>query len=396
MTASPKDPARTALCAELDDFLTDTVEPLEAAHADVLADPRTRYGADGVLTDRVRALRREVCTPVELGGRGVDARTQFTLCEHLYGRCGPDRLLPYDAIGTYTSGPGAGPVGLSREARVGPWQEVLDGEAVLCFALSEPGAAPTDRALQTAANRVPGGWAISGRKQWVSQGAFAEYAVVYATTDGVVPPGSDGISAFLVPLDAPGVVREPTTFLLGRPGGDEITLALEGVVVPDAYVVGELGGGRAVARAGAPSRTMFAAGRALGLSRWAIAQARAFAAGAVVFGRTLAEDGIVLGELAESTTEIAAGRHLALAVADAIDEHASGELDYAMVSAFSARTWGRAYDRAMRILGADALRTDARLYDGWAHAMVVRAAEGTEGPILLDIGRRILAGELPI
>jgi alkylation response protein AidB-like acyl-CoA dehydrogenase len=386
----------------LDSFLEEIVDPLETTNADLLSDLGAQFDGRGICSPALLDLRRQVrtaaaarglyslCLPPSLGGHGAGAMLQLRLYLHLYARSGPARPLPYEAVATFTSGPGAGLVGLRQELISGLWRGVLSGEKVLCFAMSEPAPGPGAHAMATVAKEIRGGWSISGTKQWVSAGGYADYAVVYASTGDSAPPGSDGVSAFLVPLDAPGVIISRPTLLLGRIGGEEVNIVFDDVCVPASHVVGELHDGRAAARAGASARAVHAAGRAIGLSTWALERALDYAREAVVFGRVLATDAAVQSELARVATELTAARSAARSMAEGIDAGKATNAELMAVSSFVAEAWGRTYDTTMRVIGGDALRSDARLYDGWHQSMIVRAAEGTSGPMLSAIGRGLL------
>ncbi|HWD25046.1 MAG TPA: acyl-CoA dehydrogenase [Acidimicrobiales bacterium] len=398
-------PSPDEAVAALESFLTDVVDPLEAENADFLADPRARFDERGICSPRLLELRRRVRTaasdaglyalfvPQALGGDGAGAACQFGLYRHLYARSGPDRPLPYEAVATFTSGPGASLVGLRERVVTGVWRRVLSGELVLAFAMSEPVAPSSGAPMATTAKRAGGGWTISGRKQWVSGGGYADLAVVYASTADEAPAGSDGVSAFLVPLDDPGIAIEPPTLILGRIGGEEVSLTLDGVTVPDDHVLGDLHFGRLLAREGGAGRAVHAAGRAVGLGEWALHAATSYARDAVIFGRVLADDALVQGELAKVAAELAAARLAGSGLAAAIDDGTATATELARTSSFVAEVWGNAYDRAMCVVGGDALRSDARFFDGWHQSMIVRAAEGTTGPMLLGVGKALLAGQ---
>src|SRR5579872_4051613 len=77
------------------------------------------------------------------------------------------------------------------------------GKTIAAFALSEPGAGSDVAAIATTAARVPGGWRLDGEKTWISNGGIASHYVVFARSE--VGNGAKGLSAFLVPADAPGL-----------------------------------------------------------------------------------------------------------------------------------------------------------------------------------------------
>ncbi|MBO0730852.1 MAG: acyl-CoA/acyl-ACP dehydrogenase [Acidimicrobiaceae bacterium] len=359
--------------AALDTFLTDVVEPLEEAHSDLLTDPRQRYAASGVLSPGVLGLKREVRTaaaaaglyalmiPPGLGGPGLTAAHQYAIWCHLYARCGPDRILPYDSLGSFTSGPGAALGGLSERARTEVWPRIISGEQVLCFALSERrGSAHGD--VRTTASATKEGFVLRGEKTWVSRGGYADYALVYAMAQDPGQTGTTTTSAFLVPLSARGVNLVSVSRLLGRIGGEEVTLAFNDVQVSQWQLVGEVGGGGALAASGAASSTTFAAGRFVGLAQWAL--------------RHVAAATGTSESLREATREVQAIDRVSKAFAAQADlGQRDGPLQ-TMVRIAAPAICGRVFERAMQIEGSEALVNEARLFDGWHQSRIVQVAQG--------------------
>ncbi|MCU1590114.1 MAG: acyl-CoA dehydrogenase domain protein [Frankiales bacterium] len=124
----------------------------------------------------------------------------------------------------------------------------LRGEIVWCQMFSEPGAGSDLASLQTRAERVDGGWRISGQKVWTSMADVADWAILLARTDGTGkgPDRHKGITYFLLDMKTPGVDVRPLRELTGRAAFNEVFL--DDVFVPDDCVVGEVGHGWKLAR----------------------------------------------------------------------------------------------------------------------------------------------------
>jgi 3-oxochol-4-en-24-oyl-CoA dehydrogenase len=128
------------------------------------------------------------------------------------------------------------------ERFVGP---TLRGEITWCQLFSEPDAGSDLAALRTRADRVAGGWRLTGQKVWTSLAADADWAICLARTDPDAPK-HQGITYFLVDMRAPGIQVRPLREITGDAVFNEVFL--DAVPVPDEQVVGPVGGGWALAR----------------------------------------------------------------------------------------------------------------------------------------------------
>jgi acyl-CoA dehydrogenase len=317
--------------------------------------------------------------PAELGGGGLDLRTYLDMAEaegssdHGPAALGSACLLDVRMITAHGSA-------AVRDRYLRP---LVSGEISGSYAMTEPGvagSAPT--MIQTTAERVSGGWAVTGRKWFTSGAATATYVTVLART------GPQELSLLMVPTDQPGfrVVRDLP--VLGAAGQFEVELT--GALVPDDHVLGMPGDGLAIAG------TRLALGRTLRCLRWVGQAQRAFE----LMCRRANERRIRTGPLGgqqlvqqlvfDSLLAIRSARAL---VGQAVDLVAAGrpaktEIGLAKVAA--ARTLQQVTDAAIQVYGAEGLIPDTSLP---MLARLGRAARILDGPDELHVSataRRIL------
>ncbi|GAA3955690.1 acyl-CoA dehydrogenase [Gordonia caeni] len=145
-----------------------------------------------------------------------------------------------------------------REKFIAP---TLAGDITWCQLFSEPEAGSDLASLRTRAVRVDGGWELTGQKIWTSQAHDSQWAVCLARTDGDAPKHK-GITYFLVDMTSPGIDVRPLREMTGRALFNEVFL--DGVVVPDEYVVGEVNGGWRLARTTLSNERVAMGGAGLG------------------------------------------------------------------------------------------------------------------------------------
>lgn len=139
----------------------------------------------------------------------------------------------------------------------------LRGDIVWCQLFSEPGAGSDLASLRTKAERVEGGWRLSGQKVWTSKAAEADWAICLARTDPDAP-AHKGITYFLVDMSSEGLDIRPLRELTGEALFNEVFL--DGVFVPDDCVVGSVDGGWALARTTLSNERVAMSGTSLGVS----------------------------------------------------------------------------------------------------------------------------------
>lgn len=235
------------------------------------------------------------------------------------------------------------------------WLRALaTGEAIGAFALSEEHAGSDAANQQTVARLDDQGYVINGRKVWVANAEAADLVVVFAATQ----PGSRGrgISAFLVPMDTPGISRVVTADSLGVRGLGCMDLEFVNVRVGANAMLGMPGDGFRIAMWALDGGRVAIAAQALGVGTAALQQALEHARSREAFGQPIGNYQAVQWMLADMATELDAARMLTLKAADARDRQARPALEAAMAKLFASEAAHRAADKAMQILASKGYR----------------------------------------
>ena len=274
-------------------------------------------------------------------------------------------------------------------------QPLLDGKIRSCFAMTEPDVASSDATNIATSIRLDGDeWVINGRKWWISGAADRRCAVaiVMGRTDPDAPPHAQQ-SMVLVPLDSPGVAVRRALPVLGfqdREGHCEITF--DDVRVPRDHLVGQRGGGFAIAQARLGPGRIHHCMRAIGMAERAFDLMCGRAQGRVAFGRPLAEQGVIRDWIATSRVEIDQARLLVLHAAWLIDTVGarSARTEIAAIKAVVPSMATAVIDRAIQVHGGGGLCDDFPLAGMYAHARVLRIADGPDEVHKETIARREL------
>jgi butyryl-CoA dehydrogenase len=253
--------------------------------------------------------------------------------------------------------------------------------------LSEAKAGSDAGNQQTSARLDDQGYVLSGRKVWVANAEVADVAIVFATTQ----PGARGrgISAFLVPLDMPGITRVPSPDSLGVRGLGCMDLQFDEVRVDTGALLGESGRGFRIAMRALEGGRVAIAAQALGVGQAALEEAVAYARDRQAFGQPIGNFQAIQFQLADIATELEAARMLTWSAADARDRAPRATLEASMAKLLASEAAHRAADRAMQILASEGYRrgsTIERLFRD------VRAAEIYQGTS--EVQRMIIAAHV--
>jgi butyryl-CoA dehydrogenase len=263
-------------------------------------------------------------------------------------------------------------------------RRLATGESIGAFALSEEQAGSDAANQQTAARLDERGYVLNGHKVWVANAEAAELVIVFAATQ----PGSRGrgISAFLVPMNTPGISRTATQDSLGVRGLGCEDLEFRNVRLEPDALLGGSGDGFRIAMWALDGGRVAIAAQALGVGDAALQAALEHARSHSAFGQPIGNYQAIQWMLADMATELDAARMLTMKAADARARQASPTLDASMAKLYASEAAHRAADKAMQILASKGYRRGSvveRLFRD------VRAAEIYQGTS--EVQRMVIA-----
>jgi acyl-CoA dehydrogenase len=390
------------LRSELLDFMERHVYPAEAVY-----DEQMRAGGDphrhpAVIEDlKVEARRRglwNLFLPDERWGAGLSNLDYAPLAE-VMGRS--PHLAP-EACNC--SAPDTGNmevlVQFGSPAQQDQWlRPLLNGEIRSCFAMTEPDVASSDATnIQTEIRRDGDDYVINGRKWWTS-GAMSKrckVAILMGKTDPDGPRHRQQ-SQILVPLDTPGVriVRNLDVFgYVDREGHAEVLF--EDVRVPATNLIGEEGGGFAIAQARLGPGRIHHCMRALGMAERALELLVRRAASRTTFGKLIVEQGVVQDVIANARMDLEMARLLVLKTAWLMDTvgNRGARTEVAAIKAVVPRLVARIVDQALQIHGAGGVSDDFPLASMYAHVRTLRIADGPDEVHVMSVARQEVKRQL--
>jgi hypothetical protein len=275
----------------------------------------------------------------------------------------------------------------SAEARRRWLPPLSRGETIGAWGLTEPEAGSDSGATKTTAVRSDRGWVLNGSKNFITHAGAGGVAVVMARTK----PGSDhhGISAFLVPLDTPGVTVGKHEDKVGMRISDTASLIFEDCQVGEDALLGREGDGFIQAMEVLDGGRISIAALAVGIGRGALDAAVAYAQQRRQFGRPIAAFQAIRFKLADMSTQLQAARLLTEAAADEKDAGRKTTLLSAQAKLYASEVAVRVAEESVQIHGGYGYCKDYPAEKFWRDAKLCTIGEGTS-----EIQRLVIAREL--
>jgi alkylation response protein AidB-like acyl-CoA dehydrogenase len=318
----------------------------------------------------------------EYGGRGLDYRTYGLIVEEV-GRADSSART---VVSVQTSLVCSSIERWGSEEQKRAWlPRLCAGEALGCFALTEPDTGSDAASLGTRATRADGGWRISGQKQWISMGNHAEVALVFAQTDP--EQQHRGLACFLVPTESTGFSTGEVHGKLGLRASDTAELSLDEVEVPDEALLGEVGDGFRVAMSALDSGRFSVAAGCVGICQGCVEASVDYAKDRRQFGRPIAGFQLVQEMIADMVVDADAARSLVWRAAWLKDTGQRSTTETSVAKLFATEAAVRSANTAIQVHGGSGYVDDYPVERYLRDARVTTLYEGTSQIQKLIIGR---------
>jgi len=277
------------------------------------------------------------------------------------------------------------------EAQRQEWMTRLAAGAIGCFALTEPDSGSDSAGLRTRAVKDGDAYVLNGTKRYITNGPIADMILVMARTSAENLPKNAHVSAFIVPVDTPGLTRAKPDKKMGQVGALTGDIILEDVRLPaSALLGGEEGNGFRTAMKALDTGRLSVGGAAIGYSRRILESALRYAMDRKAFGQPISNFQLIQAMLADSKAELYASECM---ISDAIRRAESGlpfSTEASCVKMFATEACGRIADRAVQIYGGAGYMAEYEVERFYRDVRLYRIYEGTTQIQQLVIAKNML------
>ena len=319
------------------------------------------------------------------GGAGLDKVSYVVAVEELARVC-PSIAITMSVSNSVCCWPIAEFGSEEQKQRFLP--ELAGGDCLGGFGLTEPGSGSDAASLRTTARRDGDDWLLNGEKAWITNAGVARYYVVMAKTDP--ERNKRGISAFIVPADAPGLTIGTPERKLGLRASRTAPLVFEDCRVPSTNLLGEPGRGFYIALKTLDHSRLGIAAQAVGIHQRALELACGYARDRVQFGVPIAKHQAIQFMIAGISTDLAAARTLTRAAAWAAEHDGEAPRLAAEAKTFASEAANRACYDALQVFGGNGFCEDYEIARLYRDVRVTTIYEGTSEIQRLVIARHLL------
>ena len=313
-----------------------------------------------------------ICVPEEDGGAGLDYLTLALVLEEIAAGDGGTST----AISVTNCPVNAILMRYGNAQQKKQWlQPLAQGKMLGAFCLTEPQAGSDASSLRTTARKDGEGYVIDGVKQFITSGKNGQVAIVIAVTDKAA--GKRGMSAFIVPTDAPGYKVARLEDKLGQHSSDTAQINFDACRIPHENLIGQEGEGYKIALGALEGGRIGIAAQSVGMARSAFEFAVQYAKERQAFGGSIFDQQAVGFRLAECATQIEAARQLIWHAASLRDAGLPCLKEAAMAKLFASEMAERVCSAAIQTLGGYGYVNDFPLERIYRDVRVCQIYEGT-------------------
>ncbi len=313
-----------------------------------------------------------ICVPEELGGAGLDYLSLSLVLEEIAAGDGGTST----AISVTNCPVNAILMQHGNAQQKAQWLTPLArGEMLGAFCLTEPHVGSDASGLRTTARREGDSYVLNGVKQFITSGKHGQVAIVIAVTDKGA--GKKGMSAFLVPTDAPGYVVARLEDKLGQHSSDTAQINFENCRIPAENLIGAEGEGYRIALGGLEGGRIGIASQSIGMARSALEVAIQYAKERESFGQPIFQHQAVGFRLADCATKIEAARQLTWHAAALRDAGRPCLKEAAMAKLFASEMAEQVCSAAIQTLGGYGYVNDFPVERIYRDVRVCQIYEGT-------------------
>jgi hypothetical protein len=323
-------------------------------------------------------------TPEEQGGMGLSRLDSSIIFEQLSMGCtATTAMLTIHNMATWMIASWG-----TEEAKAQWCPELVTGEKLASYCLTEPGSGSDAASLRTSAKKDGDHYVLNGSKMFISGAGETEVLVVMARTGEA---GPKGISAFIVAADAQGVIYGKAEEKMGWNAQPTRLITFDNVRIPAFYLLGNEGEGFGFAMKGLDGGRINIATCSIGTAQQALNTARNYMLERQQFGKPLAAFQALQFKLADMATELVAARQLVRLAAFKLDSNDPEKTAYcAMAKRFATDVGFQVCDQALQLHGGYGYIKEYPLERHFRDVRVHQILEGTNEIMRLIIGRRLL------
>ena len=271
------------------------------------------------------------------------------------------------------------------------WLPRLAAGEIASFGLTEPGSGSDSAAMQTTATRSGNGYVLSGTKRYITNAPFAKVALIMARTSKEALPKNAHVSAFIVPMDLPGISVGKSDRKMGQAGSHIADIVMNEVQVPgDALLGGEEGRGFATAMQSLDNGRLSVGAASAGYARRILDTAVRYSTERKAFGEPISQFQLIQAMLADSMAEIYAAECMLRDASAKADAGVKVLKEAAATKMFASEMCGRVADRCVQIHGGAGYLAEYEAERFFRDSRIYRIYEGTTQILQLVIAKAML------